>query len=130
MRRDAVFLADIVLSADKVAAYLQGLSREHFGADELRQDAVIRHLSLIGEAASSISEETRAQRPDIPWRLVRGMRNMLIHQYFDVDLDIVYNTATINVPVLAEQAIEFLDILDPELGEKLRGRDTRADHSE
>lgn len=122
MRRDAVFIADIVLSADKITTYLDGVSRASFDADDLRQDAVIRHLCLIGEAASSVTEETRSRRPDVPWRLIRGMRNMLIHQYFDIDLDIVYNAATADVPPLAAQLLDFLAEIDPGLAAKLAKR--------
>ncbi len=62
-----------------------------------------RPLSLIGEAAARVSEETRRAHPDIPWHQARGVRNLLVHAYFSVDWDIVWTTAVESVPKLAEQ---------------------------
>ncbi|MEV0436774.1 HepT-like ribonuclease domain-containing protein [Nocardia sp. NPDC050413] len=112
-RREDLHLADIVTAHYRIASYLEGLDFSGFQKDDLRQDGVIRQLSIIGEAASSLTQETRDSQPEIPWKLVRGMRNMLVHQYFDADLIIVFNAATKSVPELAARILALLAQRDP-----------------
>ena len=69
-------------------------------ADQLRIDAVVRNLEIIGEAATKVSSGTRDRSPEIPWPAIVTMRHRLIHGYFDVDPDIVWRTATEEVPAL------------------------------
>jgi len=118
MRREVLYLADIVEAIGKASAYLEGVTREDFGDDEMRQDAVIRQLMVIGEAASAVSDDLRANSPAIPWRLIRGMRNTLVHEYFGVDLDIVYNVATRDAPDLAQAVLDQLFELDPDVAKR------------
>ncbi|MFD6218067.1 HepT-like ribonuclease domain-containing protein, partial [Nocardia salmonicida] len=92
----------------RIASYLENLTFADFQKDELRQDGVIRQLSIIGEAASSLTPATRDAQPEVPRKLVRGMRNMLVHQYFDADLIIVFNAATKSVPGLADRILAIL----------------------
>ncbi|GIH69258.1 HepT-like ribonuclease domain-containing protein [Sphaerimonospora thailandensis] len=89
----------------------------------MRRDAVIWQLSIIGEAAGAISDETRAMAPEIPWKLIRGMRNGVLHRYFSVDWKIVYNVATKNVPELEHQVHALLRMLYPEIAARLDQRD-------
>ncbi|MFE9786533.1 DUF86 domain-containing protein [Nocardia salmonicida] len=77
---------------------------------------------MIGEAASSLAPETRDAQPEIPWKLVRGMRNLLIHQYFDADLIIVFNAATKSVPELADRILAILAQRDPAEAERVLTR--------
>jgi uncharacterized protein with HEPN domain len=67
------------------------------------QDAVARRLEIIGEAASAISEETKSANPEIEWNKVIGLRNMLLHDYYDIDIDDMYHTSTEYVPQLKSQ---------------------------
>lgn len=83
--------------------YMQGIDEEIFMARSMLQDAVIRQISIIGEAGTHLSPVTRTENPDIPWRKIIGMRNMLMYEYFGVDLAFVYITATERIPDLAEQ---------------------------
>lgn len=83
--------------------YMQGVDEETFMTTSMLQDAVIRQISIIGEAGTHLSPETRAEHPDIPWRKIIGMRNMLMHQYFGIDLAFVFITATERIPELAER---------------------------
>jgi uncharacterized protein with HEPN domain len=78
-----------------------------FVASEQMQDATIRNLEIIGEAAKNLSETTRSRRADIPWRQIAGMRDKLIHQYFGVNLELVWRTVEIEIPRL-KQAVEEL----------------------
>jgi len=99
-----VFTSSIfVMHAIKLWTYMQGVDEETFMASSMLQDAVIRQISIIGEAGTHFSPETRAEHPDIPWRKIIGMRNMLMHQYFGIDLAFVFITATERIPDLAEQ---------------------------
>lgn len=71
-----------------------------FLADSRTQDAVIRNLEIIGEATKQLSEDLKAQRPEVPWKRVAGMRDKMIHDYFGVDLEIVWGVVENHVPVL------------------------------
>jgi uncharacterized protein with HEPN domain len=115
-RRDELYLADIMEAADAIRSFLARLDRpdrEAFVNDDLVRSAVLQKLSVIGEAAARVSAETRALDPDIPWHQARGMRNLLVHAYFSVDWDIVWNTATDAVPKLAAQVARMLESGEP-----------------
>jgi uncharacterized protein with HEPN domain len=100
MSRDNEYLIDIVESGKLTAAYVRGKTKEDFEADVQCQDAVIRRLEIIGEAARRLSAETQATYPQLPWRAMTQMRNLVIHQYDDVDLTIVWDTVQTDLPPL------------------------------
>jgi uncharacterized protein with HEPN domain len=91
MPQDDAYLVDILESARLAMSYVAGKTREEFLADPRDQDAVIRRLAIIGEAAHRISEQTRAALPEVPWKAMVGMRNIMIHQYDSVDLLLVWD---------------------------------------
>jgi uncharacterized protein with HEPN domain len=110
-RRDELYLGDIAEAAEAIRLFLTRLDssgRQGFIDDDLVRSAVLQKLSVIGEAAARVSEETRAAHPEIPWRQARGMRNLLVHAYFSVDWEIVWTTAGESVPKLAEQVAVLL----------------------
>ena len=76
------------------------LRRLDFESDQMLLFAVVRAIEVLGEAAGKVSEDTRSACPEIPWPEIASMRNRLIHGYFDIDIDIVWNTASIEVPAL------------------------------
>ncbi len=100
MSRDEAYLLDILLAARDVQSYLEGLDFARFKESELHQDAVVRKLEIIGEAAGRVSEETKQSATGIPWRQVSGMRNRLIHEYSRIDLQEVWDTAQNDLPDL------------------------------
>lgn len=102
MQRDHEFLLDILEAAKLAISYVGEKPKEDFLKDSQCQDAVIRRLEIIGEASRRISEETQADFPDLPWSEMIGMRNLMIHEYDDVDLGIVWKTVKSNLPKLIE----------------------------
>ena len=101
-------LRDLLDSARAIRRYLVGVSREAFMADMEKQDAVLRRFEIIGEAASRLSPATQALFPNLPFRAMRGMRNIIAHDYGDVDLDQVWQTATTDLePLIAALELHF-----------------------
>jgi len=100
MWRDEAYLLDILIAARKVLRYVSDLSRELFKEDTLRQDAVIRNLQIIGEAARKISDEFRSEHPEVPWSEIVGMRNRLVHDYSRIDVTKIWDTAQEDIPSL------------------------------
>ncbi len=101
MRRDEATLLDIAKAVRLVVNFTEGSTKEAFLEDPKTQSATLHQLMVIGEAVRRLSREFRDQHPDIPWSLIAGMRDHLIHAYDAVDLDEVWKTATSDVPGLS-----------------------------
>jgi len=102
MSRDKEYVIDLLEAAKLALSYVSGKTKDEFLKDTQCQDAVIRRLEIIGEAARRISDETRATYPKLPWKAMVGMRNVMIHKYDDVDLVIVWDTVQNDLqPVVA-----------------------------
>jgi uncharacterized protein with HEPN domain len=86
--------------AKTISKFSHNKTRHDLGSDRFFSSAIMREFEVLGEAASAISMETRSRFPEIPWKAIIGMRNQLIHAYFDVDHDIVWSTMQNAVPVL------------------------------
>ena len=86
------YLEDISGAISDIRSFIQGMSTDDFMADKKTVNAVIRGLEIIGEATGKIPKEVRMRYPNVPWDEIIGMRNRLIHEYFGVDLDIVWQT--------------------------------------
>jgi len=87
MRRDTDHLADIIAAGRAIQSYAAGISRELFDEEPMRQDAVLRQITIIGEAVGRLSEDFRLAHAEIPWRDIIGMRNIVVHAYDRVDVD-------------------------------------------
>lgn len=93
MKRDVrVYLDDILESIEKIEGYTKNVSKEEFNKNYQLQDAVLRRIAIIGEAVKSIPQDLKDKHPEIPWREISGMRDILIHEYFGVMLERVWNT--------------------------------------
>lgn len=103
MRRDAASLLDILVSARVAVKFIGDRDFEWFSQDLMAQDAVIRRLEIMGEASRRISSEFKSQHPAIPWAQMLGMRNLLIHEYDDVDIEVVWQVVTEDLPALVAQ---------------------------
>jgi uncharacterized protein with HEPN domain len=111
MSRDDTYLVDILESAKIALEYVTGKSREEFHDDMQCQDAVLRRIEIIGEAARHISPQFQKKHPHIPWRDLTMLRNLVIHQYDAVDVNQVWDTTQNKLPQLIE---ELSRIVPPE----------------
>lgn len=110
MRREELFLRDIIEAADFIAEFIAGIDREAFDQSELIRSAVVQKLALIGEACAHVPIEFRERHPKIPWPKVVAFRNILIHAYFGIDWDEVWRSATKECSVLKAQIESALRI--------------------
>ncbi|RKY90516.1 MAG: hypothetical protein DRQ01_09075 [Ignavibacteriae bacterium] len=108
MQRDKSYLIDIQISAESIVRYIEGKSSSTFYEDEMLQDAVIRRIEIMGEAASRISEDLKSQYPTLPWKKMKAMRNILIHMYDELELEIVWDTITKDIPGLLNEMKKIL----------------------
>ena len=101
MKRDIrVYLEDILESIEKIEEYTQAIDREDFLRKSQTQDAVLRRLEIIGEAVKHIPKRVRNNYPDIPWQQIAGMRDILIHEYFGVNLMRAWQVVTKDIFLL------------------------------
>lgn len=107
-RDEMLYLRHILDAINTVEEYLQGVSESQFSNTQLLQDGVIRQIEIVGEAVRHISKHIRKTYPEIPWQDVAGMRDKLIHDYFGVDIEKVWDTAPEDLPVLKEQVLGIL----------------------
>lgn len=102
IKKDQVYLEHIIEAIAKIERFTKGISRFDFDHNVMIQDAIIRNLEIIGEATKKISNEFSQSHLEIPWSEMAGMRNKLIHDYMDVDLDVVWKTIEVDLPLLKE----------------------------
>lgn len=112
LRADQHRIRHMIDAARQALAFAEDRTREDLNTDAMLSFALVRCIEIIGEAAANLSEAARAEAPQVPWRDVVGMRNRLIHGYFDVDLDLVWATLAVDLPAL----LEALDPLRAEHG--------------
>lgn len=101
--RDKAFLFDIVHGVRLAIGYVETVTREQFDRDPKTQDAVIRRLTVVGEATKRLSADLRDRYPDIPWKQMAGMRDIIVHEYNRIDLDTVWNVLRRDLPDLLPQ---------------------------
>ena len=104
-----VFLKHIIESAELIENYISNLQPIDFFASTQIQDSVIRRLEIIGEAVKNIPDDFKKEYPDLPWRKIAGLRDILIHQYFGVDMELTWEIAKNNIPDLKNEIIQVLN---------------------
>jgi len=108
MRNDRERLLDIREAIENIQKYA-ARGKDAFRKDELIQTWVLHHIQILGEAASRISDEFQEEHPDIPWFKIIGMRNILVHDYFHIDIDVVWSVVENDLPVLYDQVKHLLN---------------------
>lgn len=102
-------IADVVAAVDKIRRYTDGMSVEAFLTDEKTVDAVLWNFIVVGEAARHIPGDVEARHMEVPWHRMRGLRNVLVHEYFGISLTTVWETAQHDLPPLVPQLRRVLE---------------------
>jgi uncharacterized protein with HEPN domain len=115
MPRDyKVFLDDVLVAIANVSEFVGPMTRQEFEADKKTVHAVVRNLEVIGEAVKGISADVRERYPQVPWQRIAGLRDILIHHYFEIDLEIVWDIVLNKLPELRIQ----IEAIRSDTGEK------------
>ena len=115
-RPTRLLLDDILERIDRIERYVVDVDRGTFLCDGKTSDSVIRNLEVLGEAAGRLPKRFRAQPAEVPWRRIVGLRNRIVHEYFDVDLELVWEIIRAELPVLKAQLRGLLADADAESG--------------
>lgn len=102
---DAIRIRHMIEAAETAQQFVEGRQRSDLDADQMLLFALIRAVEVIGEAASKVTPATRSAMPSVPWPAIVSMRNRLIHVYFEIDRDVVWKTATEEVPLLLSRLL-------------------------
>jgi len=109
MPRDfETYLEDICEAIQKIQAYTAEMTQEEFEQDPKTVDAVLRNLEVMGEAAKGVPETTRSEHPEVEWRKITGLRDLIIHRYFGIDLEVVWDTLQNKLPALLDKVCHIL----------------------
>ena len=103
IKNDQVYLEHILDAIEKIENFVKDISKFEFDRNTMVQDAVIRNIEIIGEATTKITKQFTQSHSEIPWQDMAGMRDKLIHDYLDVDLDVVWKTIEVDLPLLKEK---------------------------
>ena len=103
IRDDQVYLAHVMDALQQITIYTVGMNEKKFLENRLVQDGVIRQFEIVGEATKNISISFRDRHPFIPWKDLAGFRDKLIHQYFGIDLETVWRSVVVDVPMLQDE---------------------------
>ena len=117
MRREELYLADLIDNARAVCGYLDGVTRERWDAEDILRDAVLYRMLLLGEIASVLPGELRDRHPEVAWRQIRAFRNLAVHKYFGVDWAVVWKIAQEEPALLETQVLAIVRAEYPELAQ-------------
>ena len=109
LRHDRLYLEDIIESCDKVVVYRSRIDFDDFRRHDWEYDGIVRQLSIIGEAARSLTDETRDQLPGVDWARIGRFRNLVIHRYFNLDDDVLWDICNTDVSALLIQIRALLE---------------------
>lgn len=113
-KNDSVYLRHILNSIERIENYTEGMEKDDFLSSNLVQDGTIRQIEIIGEATKNLSKNIREKYSQISWSDIAGMRDRLIHHYFGVNLNAVWDTVKIDLPILKDEILVILDVLETE----------------
>ena len=102
-----IFVEHIIESITNIEAFIKNVAKGYFFKNKEKQSAVIRQIEVIGEAAKNLPKEFTGKHPEIPWKDVIGMRDKLIHHYFGINLEVVWETVKTEIPILKEQMLKL-----------------------
>ncbi len=108
-QKNIIYIKHIRDAIKSILEYTKDVNKKSFNSKELIQDAIIRRIEIIGEAVKNVSNEFREKYSDIPWKKIVGMRDKLIHGYFNVDVERVWNVIINDIPVLKKQIEDIID---------------------
>lgn len=109
MKKDhIIFIEHIMESIHHIEVFSKGLTKEKLIADELKQSAIMRKIEIIGEAVKNLPQNFTRSHPSIPWKDIVGMRDKIVHQYFDIDLDVVWQVIKVDLPDLKKKMQKIL----------------------
>ncbi len=109
MKKDPrIFLDHILQCIGLIEKYTEGMSKSDFLKDTELQDAVIRRIEIIGEAAKNLPDDVKKKHTDIEWKKIAGMRDVLIHEYFGIDLELTWEVVKRDIPVLKQKLMKML----------------------
>jgi uncharacterized protein with HEPN domain len=108
-RNPLLYLSDILQSIEYIETFLDNVSEDQFYSNVEKQDAVLRRLEIIGEAVRHLPDSIKDSKPEIPWRQISGMRNVIIHEYFGVTLGMIWLVATDDLKTLKYAVLELID---------------------
>ena len=114
MRSERLYLVDILEACDAIGRFIEGRSQDEFLTDDYFQSAVLTKFGIIGVSAGNVSAATRERYPGVPWQEARRFRNVVVHAYFSIDWDVVWNAAMEDIPFLREQIAMILESEFPE----------------
>jgi uncharacterized protein with HEPN domain len=105
---DTVYLQHILDAIHRIETYTHGISKEKYLQDSLLQDGAVRQLEIIGEASTNLSQEFQEKHSEIPWGQIIGLRNRIVHAYFDINLDVTWDIVHGDIPELKKQIEHIL----------------------
>jgi len=102
-KNDLAYTDHIITCIKKIRKFVKGIDKKEFAKNELIQDAIIRNFEVIGEASKKISPDFKKVYHDIPWKEISGMRDKLIHDYLGVDIEVIWKTIELDLPILLKE---------------------------